>query len=269
MAALFFTLLLIVPTVLAPGCGKKESDPGALRDIIDASNETMQRVKTFELKFNSIVDAPVLSDKKEKLSVTATADISNKDNLKYHIQFSGIGTSTEAYSIDNYLYANVPDKGWMKSPADEVHGLMDVFQLSPSELNKLTDNAQGLKLRSETDKNYVISFKVGPEFFEEAVIDRQAMKDIEPEVKYMIKEMSKRTIINAVFTIDKETMRVTEVDLGMDVKDIELVGDINMKIKAGFSKYDEPVEITLPPEAVNARDANPEELKEILDQLPI
>lgn len=269
LAALTFTLLLIVPTIFIQGCGKKESGSAKLREIIDQSNKTMQQVKTFKMDFNSIVDAPALRKQKEKLSVTASADISDKSNLKYQIQFSGIGTSTEAYSIDNYVYANVPDKGWMKSPAAEVHGMMDIFQLSPAELNKLTDNARELKMRSETDNDYVISFKVGPEFFEKAILEQQVIENLEPETKYMIKEMSKHTNIRAVFTIDKETMRVTKVGLVMDVKDLELVGDINMKINAEFLKYDEPVEIVLPPEAVNAREANPEEIRKLLEQLPI
>ncbi|MBN1289237.1 MAG: hypothetical protein JXA49_06340 [Actinobacteria bacterium] len=269
VTVLLLLSVLLVSGAVVPGCGKNDKEPEELQGIIEKSNRKMQVVKTFNLDFKSVLDAPVISKEKEKLDMVVSADIGDRNNPKYHIRFSGMGTESEAYSIDDYAYAFVPEKGWLKSLTTEVRDLMNVFQLSPSELDKLTGNAKNLELKDETDESYVISFEVGPKFFEQAILNQDIVDELGPEVKYMIEEMSKRTSIDAVITIDKETMLVDEVDLEMYVEDVELLGDINLAIKAVFSNYNKPVDIALPEAAANAREAAPDEIMEILEQLPI
>ncbi|MBN2169227.1 MAG: hypothetical protein JW738_08280 [Actinobacteria bacterium] len=269
ITGLLLVLVIIIASAAVSGCKDKEKESKELQTIIENSNREMQQVKTFNLDFRSVLDAPVVSDEKEKLDMVITADIENKDNPKYHISFAGMGTESEAYSIDEYAYAFVPDKGWLKSLTAEVRELMDVFQLSPSELDKLTVNAKNVELKEETNKSYMISFEVGPKFLKEAILNQEIVDELGPEVKYMVEEMSKRTNIHAVLTVDKKTMLVDEVDLEMNVENVELLGDINLDIKAEFSNYNEPVEIVLPEEAATAREAAPEEIMDILEQLPI
>jgi len=127
-------------------------------------------------------------------------------------------------------------------------------QTSPAEIAKFAENAENLKVVSETGTSYKISFDIGQALLKEQMGSQQDMGELSPEMQKMLDDMLKNMKMSAVFTINKKTMFIEDANIKMTLTDFPMVGDMALDMTMAFSDFNEPVSVSLPPEAANAQE---------------
>ena len=72
-----------------------------------------------------------------------------------------------------------------------------------------------------------------------------------------MKDMFKGLKMGVVYKIDRNTMLADSASVTMSMKNAPIIGDMSIDMTVTFTDYNVPVTITLPPEAQNAPEVQP------------
>jgi hypothetical protein len=136
-------------------------------------------------------------------------------------------------------------------------------------LTELSKYATDMKLTTDSSGQYVVTFDVGPKFFEQVLDEAAGTSETEgstpssedqqaaEQLAQTMKDMMAGIQMGVVYKINKSTMLADSSSLKMSMKDAPIVGDMSADMTMNFSNYNDPVTITLPAEAQNAREVQP------------
>jgi len=256
-------VVLLAVTLLFAGCGGKKDESGqststsglSAKEILEESSNKMQTVKSAraEGQYKMSTSAADASSGAEAMdfSFEMEMDLSNEEQPELRMAMKGMGQDTILYMTGGYVYMEVPGQGWMKAPAGDTDSMT---QTSPAEIAKFAENAENLKVVSETGTSYKISFDIGQALLKEQMGSQQDMGELSPEMQKMLDDMLKNMKMSAVFTINKKTMFIEDANIKMTLTDFPMVGDMALDMTMAFSDFNEPVSVSLPPEAANAQE---------------
>lgn len=256
-------VILLAFALLFAGCGEKKDETSgskssgglSAKEILEESSAKMQTVKSASAKgvYKMTTSAAEATSGGESMDFTfeMEMDLTDPEKPELKMAMKGMGQDTVFYMTGGYVYTEVPEQGWVKAPAGDTDSMT---QTSPAEIAKFADNAENLKIVSETGNSYKISFDIGQEMLKEQMGAEQDTSELGPEMQKMLDDMLKNMKMTAVFTINKKTMFIEEANINMALKDFPMVGDMTLDMSMAFSNFNEPVSVSLPAEAANAQE---------------
>lgn len=259
--AICCVILLLAAALVVAGCGSKKeatstpNDSGNLsaKKILEESSKKMQTVKSSKAagayKMSTSAASSATSGQNTDFTFEMEMDLSDQQKPEMKMAMKGMGQDTLLYMTGGFVYMEVPDQGWVKSPVGDSGSMS---QTSPAEIAKFAEDAENLRIVSESGGSYKISFDIGQDMLKEQMGAQQNTSELGPEVQKMIDEMIKNMKMTAVFTINKSTMYIEDARINMAVKNFPMVGDMTLDMAMKFSDFDQPVSVSLPPEAANA-----------------
>ena len=254
---------LLVAAVVVAGCGKKEaSAPKGAQAILDKSQKASQEVKSLKSSGSADILTPQSEVKESKMTFVMEGNIVSESEVEARITASeDSGKKTDVYIVGGYAYSFDATTGWVKQKVDSAQGLGSGM-LTPGQLTGLGKYAENLKELPEEGNNYVLSFDVGPKFFEKSLADvgqsgSQPAGGDQQSAQDMVKlarEMLKGLKMSVVMKIDKTTYLPSETTIKMSLKEIPIIGNMSVDMKMAFTDYNVPVSVALPAEAQNAKE---------------
>lgn len=259
--AICCVILLLAAALVVAGCGSKKettSTPNSsgnrsAQKILEESSKKMQTVKSAKAagayKMTTSAASSATAGQNMDFAFEMEMDLSDQQKPEMKMAMKGMGQDTVLYITGGYTYMEVPGQGWVKSPVGDTGSMSET---SPAEIAKFAENAENLKIMSESGDSYKISFDIGQDMLKEQMGAQQNTSELGPEVQKMIDDMIKNMKMTAVFTINKSTMYIVDARINMAVKNFPMVGDMTLDMAMKFSDFDQPVSVSLPPEAANA-----------------
>jgi outer membrane murein-binding lipoprotein Lpp len=255
--------VVLVAAVVVAGCGKKSDAPTSAQGILDKSQQASQDVKSLKANGSADVLTPDSEVKESKTTFQMEGNIISETDVEAKIVATDqSGEKTEAYVMDGYAYSYSPTTGWVKQKVDSAAELGGGM-MTPGQLTNLSKYAENLEKLPDEGNNYVISFDVGSKFFEEALEGADFTSSSSPSSEEeqnaqamveLAKQMLAGLKMNIVMKIDKTTYLPSETAVKMSLKDAPMLGDMTVDMTMNFSDYDQPVTVSLPPEAQNAQE---------------
>lgn len=267
--ALCSLVLLLLAAVVFAGCGSNKDDTSgskssgdlSAKQIIEESSKQMQTVKSVKAEGTYNMSTSGSSPSTESTTGTTSGDMEFNFEMEMNLSdpakpemkmvMTGTGTDTIMYMTGGYAYTEVEGQGWVKAPVGDSGS---VSQASPAEIAKFADNAENLRIVSESGNKYVISFDISDEMIKEQMESEQDMSELSKEMQGIYEDMLKNMKMSAIFTIDKQTMYINKAIINMSVKDFPMVGDMTLDMTMKFKDFNEPVTVSLPAEAANAQE---------------
>jgi Family of unknown function (DUF6612) len=269
MKKLLFAVLvaLMVASLAVAGCGKKDSgSPTSANGILTRSQKAVQGVKSFKVSGSVDLKTPGAEEKESKDTFTGEFNVISSSDVEGHLVAQNEkGQESQAYIQGDYVYTYSASSGWEKQKVQNVKDL-GVGMITPGNLTALTKYAQNVKKLPDEGNNFVISFDVGSKFFENTLnaVDQQASsapssseQSMAQGLSDLYKSVAAGIKMNVVMKVDKTTYLPSEVTVTASAKGIPVMGDISMESKVAFSDYNQPVTVTLPPEAASAKEKPP------------
>jgi hypothetical protein len=142
------------------------------------------------------------------------------------------------------MYTYDLNSGWVKRKVTGEDALSTAVP-TPDQLSEMSEYAENLRLLPEEDGKHVVAFDVSPDFFSKY---SEGLTDPSGILKDYLKDIE----VSVTYCIDESTMYADNVEVDLSMKGIPLFGDISGFISIAFSEFDQPVDITLPAEAMNA-----------------
>lgn len=263
--ALCSVILLLAAALIFAGCGGKKEDTSgtkssgnlSAKQILEESSKKMQAVKSakaegaYKMTTSAAPESSSEAGGNMEFAFDMEMDLTNQQKPDLKMAMKGMGQDTVIYMTGGYAYMEAPEQGWVKAPAGESDSMS---QTSPAEIAKFADNAENLRIVSESGTSYQISFDIGKEMLKEQMGSQQDVSELGPEIQKMLEDMLKNMKMSAVFTIDKKTMYIEQAKINMAVRDFPMVGDMTLDMAMKFSGFNQPVNVSLPPEAANAQE---------------
>ena len=253
---------LVVALLVVAGCGKKSNAPTSAQGILEKSQQASKEIKSLKASGSADVLTPDSEVKESKVAFDMEGNIISETEVQAKIVATDEkGEKTEAYIMDGYAYSYNPDTGWVKQKVDSSQQLTSGF-MTPSQLTDLSKYAENLKKLPDEGNNFVISYDVSSKFFEKtlegtatgssapATEEEKAAQDMVELAKQMLAGLK----MTVVMKIDKTTYYPSETKVTMTLKDAPLLGDMSVDMKIAFTDYNQPVTVSLPPEAQNAQE---------------
>jgi uncharacterized protein YdeI (BOF family) len=265
--------VLLIGAAVAAGCGGKSTKTASspAQKVLADSQAKMQEIQTVKLAGKAVVLTPQSEVKEESFDFTADMKLVSKDDVEMHmVAKDSTGKPTDVYMVGGYIYTNDPTTGWTKQKAESsTSGSVSGSLMSPTGLTELSKYATNMKMVTDPSGKYVVSFDVGPKFFEQ-VINQAAQagntqtstpstedQKAAEQLAQTMKDMMAGIQMGVVYKIDKSTLLADSSTIKMSLKGAPIVGDMSADMNVNFSDYNAPVTITLPPEAQNAREVQP------------
>lgn len=249
----FMAILLLTAGTIGCGGSSSASAPEAL----EKSNTAMNDVLKFKMKAEAKTNMD-MEGGSGTMEMEMKADMSDEEAPKVQVAAAGMGTDSDIYMFGQYTYMNIPGQGWVKAA---VTDMSDYEQMTPTGVSNMTEGAENVKMVSETDDYYEISFDVGQKYLQSLFGDESLGDELGEEFSKMMEEMLKGLSISIVVKIDKKTSYITDAKMKMDFKDIPMVGDMSMDMNMEYDDFNGAFEVELPAEANDAREVSPEELE--------
>ncbi|MHB8893644.1 MAG: DUF6612 family protein [Candidatus Geothermincolia bacterium] len=258
--------VLLIAAVVAAGCGSSSTSKkpsGQAQQVLADNQKKMEGVKTVKMTGKATILTPQSETKEETVTYQAEMKMLSKSDVEMHmVATDSAGKKTEMYVVGGYLYTNDPVKGWTKEKVQPNSQQSQI--LTPSGVADLTKYAQGMKMGPATAGKYVISFDIGSKLFEEMF--NQAMgttpstspeSQAEQQLAQSMKDLLKGLQMGVVYRVNKDTMLADSATITMAMKGTPIIGDMSVDMALTFTDYNVPVTITLPPEAQNAQEVQP------------
>lgn len=257
--------VLMIAALAVTGCGGGDSGDGKLsaQEILDLSSEAMKDITSIKAVGEYRVKADIAEEEEMDISLEMEIDITNPDKPVGKMIMSGMGEELEMFFSDGYVYLNAPDEGWIKAHAAESQ----TFQAAtPGEIVRFSDGAENLKIASEDSGSYEISFDISDKYFMEQADMDEDLSELGPEMEKMIQDMLKGINMSAMFRIAKDTYHVENADILIEMKDMPMMGSMSLEMTLGFSNFNVPIAVVLPPEAAGAVEVD--DLDDTIPSLP-
>ncbi len=253
---------MLIAVVVLAGCGNKSAAPTSAQGILDRSQEASQDVESLKASGSADVLTPDSEVKESRMTFDMEGNIISETEVEAKIVATDDkGEKTEAYVMDGYAYSYSATTGWVKQKVDSAAELGSGM-MTPGQLADMSKYAENLEKLPDEGNNYVISFDVGSKFIEEALegatATSSAPESEEAQNAQDMIELAKQMLagleMNIVMKIDKTTYLPSATSVKMSLKDAPLLGDMSVDMAMTFSGYNEPVTVSLPPEAQNAQE---------------
>jgi len=263
----FAAAMLIVAFVVA-GCGSKSASnkpaTSQAKQVLDSSQAKMQDVQTVKMTGTATVLTPQSETKSETIKLDGQVKILSKTDAEMHMSATASnGQVTDIYVIGGYEYTNDPVKGWTKQKVTPGQ-FAQSGAITPESISSLTKYAENMKLAPDQNGMYVITFNVGPQFFEQALNQASSAStgdasadQAAQQLSQTLKDMLKGIQMTAVYKVNKSTMLADSANIKMFMKGAPVLGDVTVTMNMTFTDYNAPVTITLPPEAAGAQEVQP------------
>ena len=257
IAALFAGALLVAgcgsTTAEKSSTGQTASGEQSAKALLAATSKKMQSVKTARATGGYKMDTTAGGTQNMQFKYQMEMNVTNSNDPQMHMVTEG-STQTEMYVTGGYAYVNVPGTGWVKSPSGSSESMSGT---TPAEITKFANNAENLRIISQDAVSYKIGFTVSRKYMEQALKQQQGDTSLGPDVEKLIQQTITGMKMSAIFTVNKRSLYTTAVALVVEMKNMPAqtsaaVGDIALNMTLGFSDFNQPVTITLPPEAANA-----------------
>jgi len=251
--------LLIAVALTLSGCGggQEASDLSTekAREVLDDSNRKMGELESLEAYGSYDLEAQGSQGENLDFEFRVKMDVS-RENPEVHMTMNSADETTDVYMKDGYMYVQVPDEGWVKteSGASDADGFSPP---TPTRILEFSENARNLRMVSEDRDHYRIAFDVGEEFIEQQIRASFGTGGSVAGSEEILQEIIEKTEMTAVFRISKTTKYIENADFIMKIVSMPMVGDVSLSIKMEFSLFNEPVDISLPPEALDATEIKP------------
>ncbi len=257
---------LLVIAVLASGCGGKQktSKPsGKAQDILARNQKKMQGVKSLKMTGKATVLTPQSETKEESVTYQGEMAMVGNDEVEMHlVTTESSGENSEVYVVGGYVYNFDPARGWTKQKV--TAGSAEANLLTPAGISGLSKYAENMKLGASSGGKHVLTFDVGSKLFEQ-IFEQAAGSDsstapsskAEKQLVESMKDMFKGLKMGVVYKIDRNTMLADSASVTMSMKNAPIIGDMSIDMTVTFTDYNVPVTITLPPEAQNAPEVQP------------
>jgi Family of unknown function (DUF6612) len=261
--ALLVALLAAALILSAVGCGKsKDKSANSAKAILLKSQKALLEATSVKVNGSVTLKTPEAEEKVEKETFTGEFNIISTTDVEGHmVAQDQQGKQSEAYIKEGYAYSYSPNSGWEKQ---KVQGVKDLTTgvIDPGNLATMIKYAENLKKLPDEGDNYVVSFDVGNKFYEEILkavgeessAPTTAEQSTAQEVSDLLKGVIGDVNVSMVMKINKTTSYPSEATVKATAKDIPMMGDVSLGSKMVFSDYNVPVTITVPPEALNARE---------------
>ncbi|MDD5749095.1 MAG: hypothetical protein PHP64_08685 [Actinomycetota bacterium] len=243
--------------LLMAGCGggKGTSSKLSAKEILAKSSQKMQHAKSFKSTGSAVTNAPGEKDGKTEVKIEAEIEVKDKNNYEGKMITKTLGTETTVYMKDGWAYTNVPGQGWSKTKIDQFTKSSQA--MTPSQIAEFAKQAVNLDIVSEDSDSWKISYELSPEYLRKQILGEDAsLSSSSPEQTKMIEEMLKGISMKMTQSISKSTFYVEKITMSMAMKNIPQVGDMSMDMKLSFSNYGTPVKVSVPAEALNAKEAS-------------
>ncbi|MBU4193479.1 MAG: hypothetical protein KKE79_04580 [Actinobacteria bacterium] len=257
---LFVSIMMLIAIALTlSGCGggRDTTDLSAekAREVLDDSNRKMGELESLEAYGSYDLEAQGPQGEDLDFEFQVEMDVS-PGNPEVHMTIDSAGETTDVYMKDGYTYLRVPDEGWVKTEA----GASDADGFSPptpTRILEFSENARNLRMISEDRDHYRLAFDVGEEFLEQQIKAGFGVGGSVAGSEEVLQEIIDKTEMTAVFRISKATRYIENADFTMKIGNMPMVGDVSLTIRMEFSRFNEPVNISLPPEALDATEIKP------------
>lgn len=257
LLVLIIALIAIALALSGCGSGQEATDLSAekAREVLDDSNRKMGELESLEAY--GVYDLEAQGSQGEDLDFEfeVAMDVS-PGNPEVHMTIDSADKTTDVYMKDGYTYLQVPDEGWVKTEA----GASDADGFSPptpTRILEFSENARNLRIVSEDRDHYRLAFDVGEEFIEQQIEASFGVGGSVAGSEEVLQEIIDNTEMTAVFRISKTTKYIENADFTMKISNMPMVGDVSLSIKMEFSRFNEPMDISLPPEALEATEIKP------------
>jgi hypothetical protein len=227
---LIFTAVFALVGLLVAGCGGGSGDA---QKVLDKALSNMKKWTSFKVTMKATTTSSSSSSPSASNS-SAVVEVSTEGGVKMHTVMDYSGTKVEQYQIGDTTYAYMEGQGWAKQQSTST----DPLNVEIANALKKED-LKDLKIESENSKSYTLTFTM--ETASESSSSSTASST------------SKKTETNFVVKVDKPTSNITE----MKVTALSGSGSSAQKQTQvyAFANINEPITITLPEEAKNAKSA--------------
>jgi hypothetical protein len=260
-------VVLVIGVLVAAGCGSSSSSAnkpsGQAQQILKDNQAKMTDVKTVKMAGKATVLTPQSETKSDTVTYQAEMQVTGPSDVEMHMTATdSTGKKSEMYIVGGYLYSFDAAKGWTK---EKVNGSsLQANLLTPSGVADLAKYAENVKLSTGTQTQYVVTFDVGSKLFEQMLSQATSgtqstapASQAEQQLAQSMKDMLKGIKMGVVYKINKSTGLADSAAVSMSLKGTPVVGDISVDSSVTFTEYNVPVTITLPPEAANAPEVQP------------
>jgi hypothetical protein len=259
-------MVLLLGALVAAGCGSSSSankPAGQAQQILKDNQAKMAGVKTVKMTGKATVQTPQSETKTDTVTYQAEMQVTSPSDVQMHmVATDSTGKKSEMYVVGGYLYSFDANKGWTK---EKVNGAsVQSNLLTPSGVAGLAKYAENVKLSTGTPTQYVVTFDVGSKLFEQMLSQATSgtqstapASQAEQQLANSMKDMLKGIKMGVVYKINKSTGLADSAAVSMSLKGTPVVGDISVDSAVTFTEYNVPVNITLPPEAQNAPEVQP------------
>ena len=255
---------LLIAAVVVAGCGKKESKaPTGAQAVLSKSQQASKNIKSFKAGGTADLQTPQSEVKANKITYDSQTKVITTSDVETALKATDDkGKTTQVYIVGGYMYSFDTAQGWTKQKVENAEQLTGSNLFSPNQISEMGKYAKNLKQLPDEGNNYVISFDVGTKFFENALAgagqssspsNAQASKDAMDLIKGMLGGLS----MNVVMKVDKTTYYPSSAKINVGLKGAPMIGDLTALTDMAFTGYNEPVTITLPPEAQSAKEVAP------------
>ncbi len=249
-----FVAVLLVAAAVAAGCGKKSEAPSGAKAILDKSQSVADQIKSLKANGDAVVNTPQSEVKETKMTFEMEGNIISKTEVNARISATDqSGKKTDAYIVDGWAYSYSATTGWVKQKVEDAQ---EFALMTPNQINELSKYAEDAKQLPDEGNNYVISFNVGSKFFEQTLegAEKSDSSPADPQTLEMAKALFKSLNMSMVMKIDKTTYYPSETTVKMSADSVPILGKTDVALKMLFTGYNQPVDVTLPPEAQAARE---------------
>ena len=239
LPVIILLVCLAIPTVIT-GCGGVSA---RAKEILNNSNKSMEAIKTTRMHFD--MDTKAMG---ESLSITMVLDqvVDSPEGMKLRAVMEIKGQEMEMYMVGgmSYIYA---EGEWYKTSEPLTKRLTAGFG-SIEELQEAMPYAEEAKVIKEDKDSYKIFFRLGNKYFKKKI---QESEEQGSATIYIENLGSYDSIIgDCTYTISKKTNYVTAADFALSLNSWQ---SGNSKTKGETTlEYNLPIDIQLPPEALNA-----------------
>lgn len=238
--SIFAVAMLIMCAVLGAGCG---TPPKSAKQILSESLKSMEKITSTKAIAEYTITSKSSSGTDEmKLAMELELGNLKGKNLTGRMVTKSGKEKTEAYFKGGYIYTEVQGKGWVKSPTSSGD-----IPASPTQISELVKYAENIRLVSEEDPFYVVSFDLSDEYLTDQLKkESEAQQSSGTDIAKQMEDVIKTTKISATYTISKDKMLLSKTNLKF------VMGDAITTVAVEFKNYNKPVKVNLPPQAMNA-----------------
>lgn len=256
LLALFF-----VTSVVLVGCGKKKESTGA-EAILKKSQAVADDIKSLRASGDAVINTPESEVQETKMTFEMEGNIISETEVNAKITaIDEDGKRTDAYIVDGWAYSYSPTTGWVKQKVEDAQDFGAGALMTPNQISELSKYAEELKQLPDEGNNYVLSFKVGTRFFEQAFQGAEeaagGSAPTDQETLEMAKALLKGLNMTMTMKIDKTTHFPSETRVSMSAETVPILGKMDVSLTMRFTDYNKPVDVTLPAEAQAARELPP------------